>query len=569
MNNFIWKYKNRNTEEISKISKDFSVPESIATIMSLKSITNKNQSKSFFYSDLNLLHNPLLMLDMDKAIERVLVSKSNNELILIIGDYDADGTTAASILYLYFKSINIDVEYYIPNRQTEGYGVSVNSIDYAHKIGAQLIITCDCGITAIEQIEYAKQYNIDTIITDHHKQKDTLPQALAILNPNRNDCKYPFKGLCGAGVAFKLCFGINNEMGNNLEDVLKYTDLVAIATTADVVPIIDENRLIVKEGLKNIIEGNNTGIRALLRVSKLDTHNINVGKLGYWFIPKINAAGRLGDAARAVKLFTTNNSQFANEIAIDLENENEKRKLITMQHENDAKRIINDSINLDQDKIIILYDDNWHFGVVGIVASRIKDLYNRPTIVLTKEDGVYKGSCRSIGGYDIVNALHECSDILENYGGHPMAAGLSIKEKHLKSFCIRINEYSNKNLDRDLQPIINIDYELKLSDINNRFIKFLDYLEPFGPGNSKPVFATNNINQLSDIQLVGKDRDTLKFTAHNGVVSFNVVGFRMIENYEKLLSNRPINIAYSIDKNYWNNQCSTQLILKDLVYSNE
>ena len=569
MNNFIWKYKNRNTEEISKISKDFSVPKSIATIMSLKSITNKNQSKSFFYSDLNFLHNPLLMLDMDKAIERVLVSKSNNELILIIGDYDADGTTAASILYLYFKSINIDVEYYIPNRQTEGYGVSVNSIDYAHKIGAQLIITCDCGITAIEQIEYAKQYNIDTIITDHHKQKDTLPQALAILNPNRNDCKYPFKGLCGAGVAFKLCLGINNELGNNLEDVLKYTDLVAIATTADVVPIIDENRLIVKEGLKNIIEGNNTGIRALLKVSKLDAHSINVGKLGYWFIPKINAAGRLGDAARAVKLFTTNNSQFANEIAIDLENENEKRKLITMQHENDAKRIINDSINLDQDKIIILYNDNWHFGVIGIVASRIKELYNRPTIVLTKEDGVYKGSCRSIGGYDIVNALHVCSDILENYGGHPMAAGLSIKEKNLKSFCIRINEYSNKNLDRDLQPIINIDYELKLSEINNRFIKFLDYLEPFGPGNSKPVFATNNINQLSDIQLVGKDRDTLKFTAHNGVVSFNVVGFRMIENYEKLLSNRPINIAYSIDKNYWNNQCSTQLILKDLVYSNE
>ena len=569
MNNFIWQYKTHNNEEISEISKDFSVPESIATIMSLKSITNKNQSRSFFYSDLNFLHDPLLMLDMDKAIERVLASKSNNELILIIGDYDADGTTAASILYLYFKSINIDVEYYIPNRQTEGYGVSINSIDYAHKIGAKLIITCDCGITAIEQIEYAKQYNIDTIITDHHKQKETLPQALAILNPNRNDCKYPFKGLCGAGVAFKLCFGLNNELGNNLEDVLQYTDLVAIATTADVVPIIDENRLIVKEGLKNIIKGNNKGIRALLKVSKLDAHNINVGKLGYWFIPKINAAGRLGDAARAVKLFTTNNPQFANEIAIDLENENEKRKLITMQHENDAKRIINDSINFEQDKIIILYDDNWHFGVVGIVASRVKDLYNRPTIVLTKEDGVYKGSCRSIGGYDIVNALHECSDILENYGGHPMAAGLSIKEKNLKSFCIRMNEYSNKNLDRDLQPIINIDYELKLSEINNRFIKFLDYLEPFGPGNSKPVFATNNINQLSDIQLIGKERDTLKFTVHDGVTSFNVVGFRMIENYEKLLSNKPVSIAYSIDKNYWNNQYSTQFILKDLVYSNE
>ena len=569
MNNFIWKYKNHNSAEINKISKDFSVSNSIATIMYLKSITNKNESRSFFYSDFKFLHDPLLMLDMDKAIDRVLLSKNNNELILIIGDYDADGTTAASVLYLYFKSINIDVEYYIPNRQTEGYGVSTNAIDYAYKIGAKLIITCDCGITAIEQIEYAKQYNIETIITDHHKQKDELPKAFAILNPNREDCSYPFKGLCGAGVAFKLCLGINNQLGNEMKDVLQYTDLVAIATTADVVPIIDENRLIVKEGLKNIIQGKNKGIRALMRVSKLDTNSINVGKLGYWFIPKINAAGRLGDAARAVKLFTTNNPQFANEIAIDLENENEKRKLITMQHENDAKRIINDSIDFDKHKIIILYNDDWHFGVIGIVASRVKELYNRPTIILTKEDGLYKGSCRSIGGYDIVNALHECSDILENYGGHPMAAGLSIKEKHLKSFCKRMNEYTSNKLDGDLQPIINIDYELKLSEINSRFVKFLDYLEPFGPGNAKPIFSTKNIDQLSDAQLVGKDRDTLKFTVHNGITSFNVIGFRMVENYEKLLSDKPIDIAYYIDKNYWNNQFSTQLILKDLVYSNE
>ncbi len=569
MNNFIWKYKKHNNTEIDKISNDFSVPTSIATIMSLKNITNKDESKSFFYTDFNLLHNPLLMLDMDKAINRILDSKNNNDLILIIGDYDADGTTAASILYLYFKSINLDVEYYIPNRQTEGYGVSIKAIDYAHKIGAKLIITCDCGITAIEQIEYAKKYNIDTIITDHHKQKDKLPKAFAILNPNRHDCDYPFKGLCGAGVAFKLCVGVNNALNNKLENILQYTDLVAIATTADVVPIIDENRLLVKEGLKHIIKGTNKGIRALLQVSKLDVNSINVGKLGYWFIPKINAAGRLGDAARAVKLFTTHNPQFANEIAIDLENENEKRKLITMQHENDAKRIINDALDFNKDKIIILYDDNWHFGVIGIVASRIKELYNRPTIILTKEDGLYKGSCRSIGGYDIVNALHECSDILENYGGHPMAAGLSIKENNLNSFCTRMNEYSNKNLDKNLDPVINIDSELKLSEINNRFIKFLDYLEPFGPGNSKPIFATKHIDQLSDIQLIGKDRDTLKFTVHGDTVSFSVIGFRMIENYEKLLSNKPIDIAYNIDKNYWNNKYTTQLVLKDIVYSNE
>jgi len=569
MNKFTWTYKQHNSEEINKISQDFSVPKSIASIMSLKSITDSSKSKSFFYNNLNLLHDPLMMLDMNKAINRILKAKDNNELILIIGDYDADGTTAASILYLYFKSINIDVEYYIPNRQTEGYGVSLTAIDYANKIGATLVVTCDCGITAIEPVEYAIKYGIDTIITDHHKQKDKLPKAVAILNPNRSACQYPFKGLCGAGVAFKLCSGINNELGYDLELVLKYTDLVAIATTADVVPIIDENRLIVKKGLQNIIDGTNVGIRALLKVSKLDINSITIGKLGYWFIPKINAAGRLGDASRAVKLFTTMNPQFANQIAIDLESENEKRKVITMQHENDAKRMIQDSINLPKQKIIIVHNDNWHFGVVGIVASRIKDLYNRPTIVLTKENGLYKGSCRSIPGYDIVDALNNCSNILQNYGGHPMAAGLSIEEKYLDVFYDEMNKHSQQLLNHDLQPIINIDYELKFSEIDNRFIKFLDYLEPFGPGNPKPIFCTKKINQFSDVQLIGKDRDTLKFIAHGQTGNFDVIGFRMIENYEKLLSNKNIDIAYSVDKNYWNGKTSIQLVLKDLIYSDE
>ena len=569
MNQFIWKYKEYNQNEITHISQEFSVPNSIATIMSLKSINDKIKSRNFFYTNFDSMHDPFLMLDMDKAVHRLSKARDEKELILIIGDYDADGTTATSILYLYFQSISLDVEYYIPNRQTEGYGISKKAIEYAHKIGAKLIITCDCGITAVDEIKYAKDYKIDTIITDHHKQKDSLPKAYAILNPNRRDCTYPFKGLCGAGVAFKLCLALNKTLDFELDNVMKYTDLVAIATTADVVPVIDENRLIVKEGLKYIINQNNIGINALLKVSKLDINSITVGKLGYWFIPKINAAGRLGDAGRAVKLFTTSNPQFANEIAIDLENENEKRKLITMQHENEAKAIIQNSIDFKKDKIIVIYNDNWHFGVVGIVASRIKDLYNRPTIVLTKENDLYKGSCRSIPGYDIVDALHQCSDLLENYGGHPMAAGLSISKKNLINFCNQINKYSNSVLDDDLAPIINIDYELKLSEISTRFIKFLEYLEPFGPGNPKPIFATKNINQFSDIELIGKDRETLKCKIHSDMTSFNVIGFRMIENYEKLLSNQAVDIAYSIDKNYWNGQTSIQLVLKDVVYSNE
>jgi len=568
MNNFLWKYKKYDSSDIKKISDDFSVPNSIASIMSLKNINDKERARLFFYNDSNNLHNPLLMKDMQIAIDRIIKAKDKKELILIIGDYDTDGTTAASILFLYLKSIDIDVEYYIPNRQKEGYGVSLLAIDYAVKIGAQSIITCDCGITAFEPVDYAHKYKIDVIITDHHKPQDTLPQALSILNPHQIDCKYPFKGLCGAGVAFKLCIAINYALGNELENVLQYSDLVAIATTADVMPVVDENRFIVKEGIKRIILGNNIGIKSLLNTSKLDTNNLTVGKLSYWFIPKINAAGRLGDAGRAVKLFTTLNPQLANEIALDLEKENEKRKLITLQNENDAKRMINASTDFENQKIIVLYNKDWHFGVVGIVASRIKELYNRPTIILTQDKGLYKGSCRSITGYDIVEALSHCSQFLENYGGHPMAAGLSIKEENLSIFCNTINKYTHSILTGPLIPTINIDYDLKFSEINHRFIKFLDFLEPFGPGNNKPIFSTKNINGIDEIRLLGADQETLKFTIKTDQLDLSVIGFKMIEHYEKLLSKKPLDIAYTIDKNYWNGKSSIQLVLKDVVYSN-
>ena len=569
MKNFLWKYKEHNDKDIKNISEVFSVPISISTIMSLKKINTKDIARSFFYNHLNNLHNPLLMKDMSKAISRILKAKDNNELVLIIGDYDTDGTTAASILHLYFKSLNLDSDYYIPDRKKEGYGISINAIDYAIKIGASLIISCDCGITAVEQINYSNTNKIDFIITDHHKPKEILPNAHAILNPNQIDCNYPFKGLCGAGVAFKLCVGLNEKLKHDIEKVLQYTDLVAIATTADVMPVMDENRLLVKEGMKRITNGGNLGIRSLLNVSKLDINSLTVGKLSYWFIPKVNAAGRLGDAGRAVKLFTTSNLQLANEIALDLENENEKRKAITINHENDAKRMVEGGYDLENKKIIILYHTDWHFGIIGIVASRIKELYNRPTIIMTEEDGLYKGSCRSIPGYDIVNALHHCADLLENYGGHPMAAGLSIQKDKIDMFCNQINLYTNEQVDYSLDPIINIDYELKFSEINNRFIDFLSYLEPFGPGNPKPVFVTKNVNGICDVELLGKERETIKFQIKNQDYILSIIGFKMLEHYEKLLSGKPLDIVYTVDKNYWNGSYSIQLVLKDIIYSHD
>ena len=567
MTQFIWKYKQTDRTDIEKISKEFDLPESIATIMSIKKINSKKISRTFFYSDLKNMHSPLLMKDMKKAIERVLSAKNSNQIILIIGDYDTDGTTAASLLHLYFQSIDIKSYFYIPHRQKEGYGISKTAIDYGIKIGANLIISCDCGITAIEQIDYANENDIDFIITDHHKQKEVLPNAHAILNPNQHECNYPFKGLCGAGVAFKLCLGINNRLNNNEYNIYQLLDLVAIATTADMMPVLDENRVIIKEGMKLIKEGNNKGIKSLLNISNLNNPGLTVGKLSFWFIPKINAAGRLGDASRAVKLFTTKNPQLANEIAMDLENENNKRKEITVQHENQAVQMINSNIDIEKTKVIVLYSKDWHFGIVGIVASRIKELYNRPTIIMSEENGIYKGSCRSIADYDIVEALNQCSDLLDNFGGHPMAAGLSIKEENITAFNKAINEHAIKTITKSLTPSILIDYELNLSEINNRFLNFLNYLEPFGPGNPKPVFVTKNLEGINDVRLLGKDRETLKFKVYNNDLELDVIGFRMLEHYEKLLSGKKIDIVYTIDKNHWNGQVTTQLVLKDIIYS--
>jgi single-stranded-DNA-specific exonuclease len=325
----------------------------------------------------------------------------------------------------------------------------------------------------------------------------------------------------------------------------------------------------VKQGLNNILNETNDGIRALMKVSKLDANSLTVGKLGYWFIPKINAAGRLGDAGRAVKLFTTINPQLANQIALDLENENEKRKIITMQHENDAQRIIDSSINLEKQKIIIIYKEDWHFGVVGIVASRVKDKYNFPTIVLTEDKGFFKGSCRSVSGFDIVNALSSCSDLLENFGGHPMAAGLSIKKENLDLFIIRMNDYAIENIKTSLKPILNIDYMLDFNEINSRFIKFLDHLEPYGPGNPKPIFATQKVKGFNDLELLGKDRNVLKCKINSPHIDLEVIGFQMVENYEKLLSYKNVDISYQIDKNIWRGKESIQLVLKDVIYSDE
>ncbi len=563
-----WKFKSVDEEIVTQVAERFNLPRTIARIMSLKGISSRNESRDFFYPDIHHLHDPFLMMDMDKAVDYILAAISDNKTILIFGDYDVDGTTSVAFLTLFFRSINVEVHYYIPSREKEGYGVSKQGIDYAKLIGANLLITCDCGINALDKVAYAKEKELDVIITDHHKPGKILPDAHAILNPNRKDCTYPFKGLCGASVVFKLALGICEKGGFNPEYVWKNSDIVTLGIAADLVPIKDENRIIVHHGIQQMKKETSLGITALQRTGGLLGKEITVGRLVFWMAPKINAAGRLGDASRAVKLLTTQNPILANEIAEELEVENNRRKDITLQITNDALYMVNTHCDLEKENAIVLGHKNWHPGVIGIVASRIKETFARPAIIMSLDDSEGKGSCRSIRGFDMVDALRDCKEFLTGFGGHPIAAGLSMNSADFNSFKEKFIQIANDKISTDdLIPTIYVDSMLNLEELNSRMIKFLNAMEPYGPGNMRPVFVTNNLFVDGIPKLLGKDQNTLKFSVKQDKTPFESIGFNMAEHYEKLIQNAPIDIAYVVGENYWNGQRTIQLELKDIKLS--
>ena len=558
-----WQYKEYLTSDQLHIKNEYALPDIISKVMAVRGLTNRNLVRPFFHSNKKNLHDPFLMDDMDNAVSAIIDQIKSNKSILVYGDYDVDGTTATAMLYLFFKSINIDVHYYIPSRENEGYGLSKKGIDYAKYIGVDLLITCDCGITAFDEVAYASSLGINIIITDHHKQSSTLPNALAIINPNKLICNYPFKGLCGAGVAFKFIIAISQKIDFD-GDIWEYSDLAAIGTAADMVPILDENRIIVSNGLERINNNSRIGISALVKTSGLNKKNITVGRLSYWFAPKINAAGRLGDAARAVKLLVSDNMNYALKVANELENENLRRRDIT-------EKIINHALNKisnenQESHSIILYDNDWHEGVIGIVASKIKEQFNKPTIIISiNNQGIGKASCRSINSFDIVDALNSCSKDLIGFGGHPMAAGFSIKSVDIESFVKDFSDYAKSNISSEsLVPKIIIDSEMNLSDISMRFLKFLDALEPFGPKNNRPIFSSSNIEVVGNPKVIGKNRDTIKFLVKQDKSIIEAIGFGMIESFENLLKNKPINIAYSVGENEWKGEKIIQLEIKDI-----
>ena len=563
-----WKIKQPSEDHVASLKKEFNTSKIIAKVLANRGIESLKSSHNFFNPSNDQLHDPFMMKNMDIAVDRISKNIQNQKPILIFGDYDVDGTTGASLLYLGLKDLNAIVEYYIPHREKEGYGLSSGGIDYAHSIGADLLITCDCGINAFQPVDYANEHGVDIIITDHHIPDKKLPNAYAVLNPKQKGCEYPFKGLCGCGVAFKLISALSEKSGIGQNVGLNYLDLVALATSADMVPILDENRVLVHGGLDQLEESKSPGIHQLLVQTGLVGESLNVGKLVFGLAPKINAAGRMGDANRTVELLTTSDKTRAEELASILVRENKRRQLIQEDIVNDAIRLVHSQIDLENNKVVIIGAKGWHPGVVGIVASRIKDEFSRPAIVIAfDKEGIGKGSARSIPNLDLYEALSYAAKFLEGYGGHPMAAGLTVREDKFENFKSLFLRNVNKILTNDdLIPAISIDGEMVLTDINSRFMRFLEKLGPFGPGNMRPKFVSRNLSISGQPRLMGNGEHIRFIVSQNGR-NYPAVGFKLSSHYEDLIRGVPVDIAYVVEVNQWQGQSNIQLNVRDIQLS--
>jgi len=562
----IWSIKEVEDElAVNDLAESLNISIILARLLVGRNIKTFNQAKYFFRPSTDSFYDPFLMDGMEAATYRLIQALTENQLITIYGDYDVDGTCATAILYMFLKELDANVEFYIPKRLTEGYGISTQAIDHVKSRDTSLLISVDCGITAIEETAYANKLGIDVIICDHHKPKDTIPDALAVLDPLKPSCNYPFKYLSGAGVAFKLAQGLAERIGKR-DLPLKYLDLAALAGAADIVPLTDENRIIVNEGLKQINESPRPSLEALMEVSHLKPGELNSGQIVFTIAPRINAVGRMGDAERAVELLITNDKNEARELARVLENENYERRKIDVETFESAIQIVEDTIDLENDLAIILHHEEWHPGVIGIVASRLVEKYYRPTILLTTIDGVAKGSARSISSLDIYEALQKCEEHLIHFGGHRAAAGLAIEIENLSKFKTSFNEIVRSSItNKDLLPEISIDSSLGFSEITPKFLRVLDQFAPFGPGNMRPVFISENVTASNTPRIVGNNHLLCSLKQSGSEKVFDCIGFNMGGFYDTLInSNSDLNIVYTIDKIVRDDRTFPQFRLKDI-----
>ncbi|MAT59329.1 MAG: single-stranded-DNA-specific exonuclease RecJ [Ignavibacteriae bacterium] len=561
-----WKLReSADQQEILALADSLNISNVLANLLIMRDVKTFLEAKKYFRPSLDSLYDPFLMNGMEEASIRVINAITNKEKICVYGDYDVDGTCAASLMYSFLKELDSDVFVYIPNRLTEGYGISTQSIDYINERGAKLIISVDCGITAVEEVDYANKLKIDTIICDHHQPKEELPRAYAILDPLKPGDNYPFKYLSGAGVAFKLARAVSDRIGRK-ENVLQYLDLVALAGAADIVPLVDENRVLVKAGLELINNNPRPGILSLIKSAKMSPGNLSAGQVVFTIAPRINAVGRLGDAIRAVDLFIAKESVEADKLAQVLEGENtERRKIdeVTFSH---AIELVEKQIDLENDLGIVLHHDNWHPGVIGIVASRLVEKYYRPTVLLTTIDGVAKGSARSINGFNIYEALESSSDLLLQFGGHEAAAGLALEIDKIDEFRIRFNKALSHNMNEDdVLPEVTVDTKITFSEITPKFVRILDQFAPFGPGNLRPVFWAENVRIVNNPRIVGTNHLIACFKQNGHEKMFDAIGFNLGHFVEDIANkNNLIDIVFTIEKLSKDGRIYPQLRIKDI-----
>ena len=566
----IWKIREgSDRQNVRQLSSELGVDPVLAELLVQRGVHTFEQARSFFRPNLDDLHDPFLMQDMDKAVERVRKAVVSGEKILVYGDYDVDGTTAVSLVYSFLRRLTRTVDFYIPERYDEGYGVSYKGIDWAAENGFGLIITLDCGIKANEKVDYAAGKGIDMIICDHHLPENELPKAVAVLDPKREDCHYPFDDLSGCGVGFKLVQAYSARYDIPFDSLIPLLDLLVVSIASDLVSVTGENRILAHFGLKQLNVNPREGLLAMIHLSGLEPTHLTIDDIVFKIGPRINAAGRMESGRMAVELLTASDSAEAIRIGTEINEHNNERKNIDRRITQEALEMVRSGNCLSSGNATIVYNPEWHKGVVGIVASRLVEAFYKPTIVFTQsQGGLVTGSARSVHGFDLYDAIESCSDLLENFGGHLYAAGLTLKEENLPAFCERIEKSISGTIIPAMQtPVVDIDARLNFSQITPKFLRILKQFQPFGPGNSAPVFLTENVYDNGMGRKVGAEGGHLKLELIQESHPYHHISaraFNMADFFEHIKAGNPVDVCYSIVENYYRGTANTQLRVKDL-----
>jgi len=563
-----WVVKEKgDTAVVKQLAGALGVSESLANLMAQRNITSAAEATTFFNPSLDYLNDPFLMKDMNIAVDRISTAIKKNERILVYGDYDVDGTTAVALMYSFLKDQYSNVEYYIPDRYKEGYGVSFQGLDFAYQNNCKVVITLDCGIKAVEKVKYARTKGLDVIICDHHYPGDEIPKALAVLDPKQPSCSYPYKELSGCGVGFKLVHAYARVHGIPFSKIAHYLDLVAVSIASDIVPITGENRVMAYFGLKRLNESPRTGLREIIRESEV-TKALTIEDVVFKIGPRINAAGRMETGSKAVDLLVSSDSKLATGISKEINNFNIERRSVDRIITTEAMRMIAEDQRTVNSRTTVLYNPNWKKGVIGIVASRLIETYYRPTVILTESNGFATGSARSVQGYDLYQAIEACSDLLESFGGHMYAAGLTLKKENIRPLMERFEQYVNGTItEEQLVPRIFIDTELSFSEINEEFFRTMSQFQPFGPENMSPVFVSRNVFDTGSGRMVGSSGEHLKLDLcqeSTGQKSFSAIAFSQANHFEYIKGGNPFDICYSLEMNEFRGNRNLQLNVRDI-----